>query len=804
MNRITIVVLSFLLCTISPIIMSTSTADLVDNGVTQEGNKFVLFEKLADNSLLTVDTNGNISKNTISSGILTPIWTYQTNLSTDSAAIDDGELMLALSYNTGFLAFNLQSIDVMYYNNNTDSTDMIAWDSDGDVWLSYGSGQRKAIEYDSFGSTGYQSNTISSGFLSFAVLANGNLAFGAMDFKVHIYDQSNNLLRKLAGPTSFISTIFEDNSNNLVVGSGNGNIYIYDMQNWASSTIDLQVSSSVTYITEHSDSYFMGTSRGDFVQVDKSTLQVSNTWQLSGQIMGSYHYFAGQISVLSGQQSSSLYYLDLDTDSDGVSDTNDVFPTDPTQNSDSDLDGYGDNPNGLNGDAFPDDATQFSDLDGDGYGDNIDGNNPDLFPENPTQNTDIDGDGFGDNTTGIDGDQFPLDSTQWNDTDNDGYGDNSNGNNPDACPSIYGTSTLDRFGCIDSDLDKYSDSDSEWGIEDGADALPSDITQWSDSDLDGYGDNPSPALNPDACPMISGNSTLMIRTDGSTEQKLGCSDIDGDGYDDNSDYFPADGLEWYDGDRDGTGANSDYDDRAPEFQTLENFCVKTGNESISCKNWNDLDYRDYLNRDKSEGEGDLSYNAWLAQKEAGLLDEDEGIMGTIKDVAIVGGGIFVVATILILLASFVMKKRKINDLVKRYGVPFEPKEENTVNQEALEGNAGLSATGGVESDESWEDDVEAMDFSETSEETEKVESTTISAEDLYGDDSDMGELAGMEVSSTATSEQEVSEMLAAEQEPVDEKPANAPPVPESGLPEGWTMEQWEWYGHEWLAKYGNE
>ena len=172
------------MCTISPIITSTSTADLVDNGITQEGNKFVLFEKLSDNSLLTVDINGNISKNTIISGILTPTWTYETNLSTTSAAIDDGELMLALCYDAGFLAFNLQSIDIMYYNNNTDSTDMIAWDSDGDIWLSYGSGQRKAIEYDSTGSTGYQSNTISSGFLSFSILANGDLAFGAMDFKV--------------------------------------------------------------------------------------------------------------------------------------------------------------------------------------------------------------------------------------------------------------------------------------------------------------------------------------------------------------------------------------------------------------------------------------------------------------------------------------------------------------------------------------------------------------------------------------------------------------------------------------------
>ena len=69
----------------------------------------------------------------------------------------------------------------------------------------------------------------------------------------------------------------------------------------------------------------------------------------------------------------------------------------------------------------------------------------------------------------------------------------------------------------------------------------------------------------------------------------------------------------------------------------------------------------------------MSYPAWLAQNSAGLLDEDEGIMGAIKDVAIVGGGVFIGATILILLAAFVIKKRKINDLVKRYGVPFEPK-----------------------------------------------------------------------------------------------------------------------------------
>ena len=157
---------------------------------------------------------------------------------------------------------------------------------------------------------------------------------------------------------------------------------------------------------------------------------------------------------------------------------------------------------------------------------------------------------------------------------------------------------------------------------------------------------------------------------------------------------------------------------------------------------------------------------------------------------------------MILLVSFVIKKRRLNDLVKRYGVPFEPKQKNTANQEALEGSAGLSATGGIESDESWDDDVEEMNFTDKADEVGEVESTIASADELYGDESNMSELAGMDVSGSETSEQEVSEVLAEKPPPISEKPATAPPVPETGLPEGWSMEQWEWYGHEWLAKYG--
>jgi len=112
-------------------------------------------------------------------------------------------------------------------------------------------------------------------------------------------------------------------------------------------------------------------------------------------------------------------------------------------------------------------------------------------------------------------DAFPEDGTQWDDTDNDGYGDNpAPATDPDACPSVAGTSTEDRFGCPDEDGDGWSDDnddylgdDKQWADADGdghpdniadtrdpnphgtVDWLPNNPTQWDDSDLDGYGDN---------------------------------------------------------------------------------------------------------------------------------------------------------------------------------------------------------------------------------------------------------------------------------------------------------------------------
>ena len=76
-----------------------------------------------------------------------------------------------------------------------------------------------------------------------------------------------------------------------------------------------------------------------------------------------------------------------------------------------------------------------------------------------------------------------------------------------------------------------------------------DATQHSDDDGDGYGDNPQ-GTTPDSCLGIYGLSS---------EERYGCPDADGDGWENRLDAYVDDPLLWSDSDGDGyadqTGTN---------------------------------------------------------------------------------------------------------------------------------------------------------------------------------------------------------------------------------------------------------
>ena len=243
-----------------------------------------------------------------------------------------------------------------------------------------------------------------------------------------------------------------------------------------------------------------------------------------------------------------------DSDGDGWSDDGDWAPNDPEQWKDSDGDGYGDEYYfevvntffhiNQRGDAFPNNPTQWNDSDSDGWGDNYVDQAWDEFRDSTWPGEIISG------ATQID--KFPLNHYQWIDTDGDWWGDNQVGDDADACPSVFGNSTADRYGCPDTDGDSYSDPTANWGPISStgycqADGVPLDPTQWCDRDGDGYGDNQD-GNNPDECPDESGSSTI---------DRIGCVDTDGDGYSDQGDPFPNDNTQWSNRDGDSQDCGGD-------------------------------------------------------------------------------------------------------------------------------------------------------------------------------------------------------------------------------------------------------
>ena len=143
---------------------------------------------------------------------------------------------------------------------------------------------------------------------------------------------------------------------------------------------------------------------------------------------------------------------------------------------------------------------------------------------------DSDGDGVIDED-----DAFPQNSLQWIDTDGDGFGDNNApGAGGDGCPTIWGTSSIDRGGCPDSDGDMWSDADADWPVcvlnSGYGDAWPDDPNQWCDTDGDGFGDE------------------HYFEFDASTRLRVN----------EHGDAFPNNPTQWRDQDGDGIGDNYSY------------------------------------------------------------------------------------------------------------------------------------------------------------------------------------------------------------------------------------------------------
>ena len=151
-----------------------------------------------------------------------------------------------------------------------------------------------------------------------------------------------------------------------------------------------------------------------------------------------------------------------------------------------------------------------SDTDTDGDGVN---NADDAFPYDPSETTDLDGDGIGDNADldddgdnyNDDVDVFPRDASEWIDTDGDGIGNNKDSDDDnDGVEDGADQFPLDARGSKDSDNDGMPD---QWETDNGLD--PNDASDAeSDADFDGF--TALQEFEADTSPLVSDQNTQII------------------------------------------------------------------------------------------------------------------------------------------------------------------------------------------------------------------------------------------------------------------------------------------------------
>ena len=775
--------------------LAPATASLIDAGQTEQiGEKVVAWEQMNDGKVLMVTGTGILSVNSFEAGTHTEVWTLDLNVTANSATIDSGANLVAIAHNSGVVIVQLTQQVITQYINTSNPVDAVDWDNDGDVWVGYFAGLRRADEWAEGAPTGIATNSHTGGMKTMLVTSTGDVLTGGYDNRVKITSNSGTLLQQLTDMSSAVNVIEIDAEGRLLVGTAGGELYRYNLTDYSFEMLSISNSPQLVYLKQiDSLTYHVGTQSGEIIEVGTTTFTEGETYDTSGKVIGSIKGLNGEIYIVSGFSSSTRVHLfDVDSDGDGVTDALDAFPNDSSETLDSDGDGVGDN-----SDEFPDLADESVDSDGDGVGDNTD-----MFPDNGDQTIDSDGDGYGDNSEGQDGDAYPLDSSQWQDTDRDGYGDNPTGTTPDGCPTVNGFSIEDRYGCPDSDLDGYSDPDENWTTLQGADALPSDGTQWSDGDGDGYGDN-ALGSQPDQCPTTPGNSTRAWLPDPENPQQNtelpshGCEDKDGDGWADASESNGMDTVkgEYLDIDRDGVGANSDYNDNDARIQSEQDHCnLDFTDVRDVCQGWRTPAYAQYVADQIAANQTPMTFSSWNStgnDDSTSASGEEWYQSEAMNDALVYGGMIFGGLTVVIIIVSMLMGRRKASTESKKYGGALSS---SAAMSEALEGTAGSSATGGIDSDSLWDDEVKPLDMEEKQELA--IDSSDLAAEESTSEGVSDIEDAAMDEPETPA-EEPASEVPS-------QAPSEAPPLPSSGLPEGWTMEQWKWYGHEYLAKYGKD
>jgi hypothetical protein len=470
-----------ILCILLLIPFAAMATPVSADGLTESGSadtlegRGIFWSLTSNNYVLYVNSDGGVIYYSVEAGVHTEIWNTSLSVTVKCVRIDGNAQWLAVGHSSGALLISMSDQSISENISTPAAVTSVDFDIDGDLWLGHSAEPRRAVEYRGNTTTAVETDQHFGGVKDLKVLSDGTIITAGNDKKIFIFDPTSLTTQSLTESNSIETMVFSDNEVYMFLTTSSGEVIRYFTSNWTATTLQVGgVTTRLTYSALSGNNSELYTGSNSFQKVwviDPIAMTKSEEIDASGTTVGVIRGERGELYVISAMNPNSLVRLfDIDSDEDGIVDSQDKFPYDSTQTSDEDGDGHGDNAGGNDGDHFPDNPTQWDDADGDGWGDNPNGTDYDAFPDNDQQHADSDGDGYGDNGTGIQGDSCWT--THGNSTKIVERIINSDGSTTWASTAAY--------GCVDSDGDGYADY---------GDDFHENSTEFVDMDNDGIGHN---------------------------------------------------------------------------------------------------------------------------------------------------------------------------------------------------------------------------------------------------------------------------------------------------------------------------